>query len=138
MLQRIGMIRFHSARPSPFRNLGISGTPFGATGSFSLSLRLPGLPSSFFSAVGLRFEPPEPLPPIIYEKSFAAAVCACLNSVARHPAWRKETPLPPTCCLGGVAWLTGPLQVASVIELAVVAAVLRDVLDCRDDMVCLG
>ena len=49
--------RFHSFLASGRSHDGHFSSPFGGMGSWSLSGRLPGLPSSTFSAVGLGFLP---------------------------------------------------------------------------------
>ena len=49
--------RFHSFLASGRSHDGHFNSPFGGMGSWSLSGRLPGFPSSTFSAVGLGFLP---------------------------------------------------------------------------------
>jgi hypothetical protein len=62
--ERIETTSGHNLRGAPASQLGIFGSPGSAAGSRLFSFRLPGLPSAFFWAVGLRFLPPDPLPPM--------------------------------------------------------------------------
>jgi len=57
MASREGASRFHSFLASGRSQLGHLMLPLGGIGSFSLSGRLPGLPSSSFSAEGFGFLP---------------------------------------------------------------------------------
>ena len=57
MASREGASRFHSFFASSNSQVGHLMLPLGGIGSFSLSGRLPGLPSRILSAVGLGFRP---------------------------------------------------------------------------------
>jgi hypothetical protein len=53
-------------------------------------------------------------------------------------ALRKQTPLPPSSGLGRVISVAGSLEVLHVEEPALIAAVLRNVLNRGDDVVCIS
>ena len=57
MASSAGASRFHSFLASGRSHAGHLSVALGGTGSLSLSGRLPGLPSSSLSAVGLGFRP---------------------------------------------------------------------------------
>lgn len=55
--------RSHSFLASGINQSGQAGIPFAGTGSFVFNFLLPGLPSSFFTAVGFGFLPAIGIPP---------------------------------------------------------------------------
>src|SRR5512145_2485858 len=102
-------MRFHSCRATPVRWLGQEGMRTSGFGSFLFTARLPGLPSSSFSADGLGLRPcimmilflqkrhvHPPIPPL---PNFAGAR-AKLPRPVYSPKPQRFRPPYPCCCDG--------------------------------------